>query len=232
MRGVESLPERGAFPARVAALDRGMSFDALAASFAAGFIYGISPGPAVLALFTLTAISGRAHGARFIGAHLLGDTLWCALAILAIVGVSQLGHTLFDVLGVLCGAYLIWLGWQAIRDPGDGTSAPIGAVNPARTGLLFGLTNPKAYPVALAMFTALTAPFAKNLTWADAPAFMGVAMVGFVLAYALLLWMAGWAPVRHVFTRWHRPITRVTGAMFVAFGAKSIIDVALALHRR
>jgi threonine/homoserine/homoserine lactone efflux protein len=209
-----------------------MTTQALTASFSAGFIYGISPGPAVLALFTLTAISGRAHGARFIGAHLLGDTLWCALAILAIVGVSQLGHTLFDVLGVGCGIYLIWLGYRAIRYPGDGTSAPIGAVNPARTGLLFGLTNPKAYPVALAMFTALTAPFVRTLTWADAPAFMGVAMVGFVLAYALLLWMAGWAPVRYVFTRWHRPITRLTGAMFVAFGAKSVFDVAYALRTR
>ncbi len=209
-----------------------MTFQALTASFAAGFIYGISPGPAVLALFTLTAISGRSFGARFIGAHLLGDTLWCALAILAIVGVSQLGHTLFEVLGVICGLYLIWLGWQAIGNPGDDTSAPIGAINPARTGLLFGLTNPKAYPVALAMFTALTAPFAKSLTWADAPAFMGVAMVGFVLAYALLLWMAGWAPVRHIFTRWHRPITRVHGAMFIAFGAKSVFDVASALRTR
>jgi threonine/homoserine/homoserine lactone efflux protein len=209
-----------------------MSSQALAASFAAGFIYGISPGPAVLALFTLTAISGRGHGARFIGAHLLGDTIWCALAILAIVGVSQLGHTLFDVLGVVCGAYLIWLGWQAIRSPGDGAAMPIGAVNPARTGLFFGLTNPKAYPVAVAMFTALTAPFVKGLTWADAPAFMGVAMVGFVLAYALLLWMAGWPWVRQVFTRWHKPITRVTGAMFIAFGAKSVLDVANAIRNR
>lgn len=209
-----------------------MTSQALVASFSAGFIYGISPGPAVLALFTLTAISGRAHGARFIGAHLLGDTLWCALAILAIVGVSQLGHTLFDILGVVCGAYLIWLGWQAIRTPGDGTANPIGFVNPARTGLFFGLTNPKAYPVAVAMFTALTAPFAKDLTWSDAPAFMGVAIVGFVLAYALLLWMAGWAPVRHVVGRYHRPITRITGAMFIAFGAKSVLDVANAIRMR
>jgi threonine/homoserine/homoserine lactone efflux protein len=209
-----------------------MSSQALAASFAAGFIYGISPGPAVLALFTLTAISGRGHGARFIGAHLLGDTLWCALAILAIVGVSQLGHTLFDILGVVCGVYLIWLGWQAIRSPGDGTAQPIGFNNPARTGLFFGLTNPKAYPVAVAMFTALTAPFVKDLTWADAPAFMGVAMIGFVLAYALLLWMAGWPWVRQVFIRWHKPITRITGAMFIAFGAKSVLDVANAIRHR
>jgi hypothetical protein len=61
---------------------------------------------------------------------------------------------------------------------------------------------------------------------------MGVAMIGFVLAYALLLWMAGWAPVRQVFARYHRPITRVTGAMFIAFGAKSVLDVANAIRSR
>ncbi len=209
-----------------------MSIQALIAFFSAGFIYAVTPGPAVLALFTLTAISGRRHGARFITAHLLGDTLWCALAILSLVGVSQLGHTLFDVLGVLCGLYLIWLGWQAIRTPGDGTARPIGFLNPARTGLVFGLTNPKAYPVAVAMFTALTAPFAKNLTWADAPVFMGAAMIGFVPAYALLLWMAGWPVVRSVMSRYHGPITRLTGAMFVLFGAKSIFDVVNAVRTR
>lgn len=209
-----------------------MSLEALTASFLAGFVYGVSPGPAVLALFTLTALSGRMQGARFIGAHLLGDTLWCSLAILSMVGVSQLGYTLFDILGVLCGCYLIYLGWQAIRQPGDGTAMPIGAHNPMRTGLIFGITNPKAYPVAVAMFTALAAPYTKNLAWADAPAFLGVAVFGFVLGYMLLIWLAGLRPVRHVVSRYHRAITRITGLMFVAFGAKSILDVANALRTR
>jgi threonine/homoserine/homoserine lactone efflux protein len=205
---------------------------ALAASFSAGFVYGISPGPAVLAMFTLTALAGRAHGARFIGAHLLGDTLWCGLAILAIVGVSQLGHTLFDVLGIGCGLYLIWLGIKAVLSPGEGPSQAVGAQRRARTGLVFGLTNPKAYPVAVAMFTALTAPFAASLTWGDAPGFMAAAIVGFVLAYAVLLWMAGLTPVRRVVERHHRIITRVTGALFVAFGAKSIFDAANSMRAR
>ncbi|MFC5069209.1 LysE family translocator [Flaviflagellibacter deserti] len=209
-----------------------MTPQALVASFSAGFVYGISPGPAVLAMFTLTALSGRKHGARFIGAHLFGDTVWCSLAILAIVGVSQLGHTLFDVLGVACGLYLIWLGWQAIRQSGDAETTAIGAINPARTGFLFGITNPKAYPVAVAMFTALTAPFASSLTWSDAPAFMLAAIVGFVLAYALLLWMAGLSPIRNVVSRHHRIITRITGAMFVLFGAKSVFDVFNAVRSR
>jgi threonine/homoserine/homoserine lactone efflux protein len=208
-----------------------MTSQALTASFSAGFVYGLSPGPAVLALFTLTALAGRQHGARFIGAHLLGDTLWCSLAILAIVGVSQLGQGLFDVLGIACGVYLIWLGVKALRQPGEGPSQAVGARNPVRTGLVFGLTNPKAYPVAVAMFTALTSPFAASLTWGDAPGFMAAAIAGFVLAYGLLLWMAGLGPVRRVVERHHRTITRITGALFVAFGIKSLVDGVQSLRR-
>ena len=209
-----------------------MTSQALAASFSAGFVYGISPGPAVLALFTLTALAGRAHGARFIGAHLLGDTMWCGFAIAAIVGVSQLGRTIFDALGIACGLYLIWLGIRAVRSPGEGPSQAVGAQRPARTGLVFGLTNPKAYPVAVAMFTALTAPFAASLTWGDAPGFMAAAILGFVLAYGMLLWMAGLGPIRRVVERHHRVLTRITGALFVAFGAKSLVDAAQSLRAR
>ena len=61
---------------------------------------------------------------------------------------------------------------------------------------------------------------------------MLAAMVGFVLAYALLLWMAGLGPVRGLFGRHHRIITRVTGAMFIAFGAKSVYDVVQGLRSR
>ena len=37
----------------------------------------------------------------------------------------------------------------------DAPPRTIGAERPLLTGLAFGLTNPKAYPVALAMFSAI-----------------------------------------------------------------------------
>ena len=41
----------------------------------------------------------------------------------------------------------------------DAPPRTIGARRPLATGMAFGLTNPKSYPVALAMFSAIVAPY-------------------------------------------------------------------------
>ena len=50
------------------------------------------------------------------------------------------------------------------------------------------------------------------------------ALVGFIIADIFLVWPAGLAPVRRFFLRHGLAITRLVGVMFVAFGAKSLID--------
>lgn len=85
----------------------------LMAVLASGFIYGITPGPGVLAVFGIGAAHGRRAGAGFLCGHLLGDVVWCSTALIAIVGAREIGSTAFDVLGVLSGVYLFWLGWRA-----------------------------------------------------------------------------------------------------------------------
>ncbi|MCK0198251.1 LysE family translocator [Ancylobacter sp. 6x-1] len=189
----------------------------------AGALYVLSPGPAFLALFSLSAAHGRPAGARFVSGHLVGDLFWGTLAFAAIIGVNQLGPMLFDLLGLFCGLYLVWLGVKAVRSKGEVT-APVGAGRPLATGVLFGLTNPKAYPVSVAMFTALTAHYASGLSWDSAPYLMAAAFAGFVAADILLVWMAGLAPVRRFFLRHGRIVTRCVGLMFIAFGTKSLFD--------
>lgn len=209
-----------------------MSLSLLAATFAAGFLYVISPGPAFLALFALTAAEGRGAGARFVTGHLVGDVTWGAASLASIIGVSAIGPLLFETLGLVCGVYLIWLGVKALLHGGSGRVEPVGLRRPLATGVLFGLTNPKAYPVAAAMFTALTAGFAGRLGFSDAPAMMAAAFVGFVVADVVLVFLAGLPAARRLFARHGDTITRVVGAMFVAFGAKSVIDAGLSFARR
>ncbi|HXT06613.1 MAG TPA: LysE family translocator [Roseiarcus sp.] len=204
----------------------------LLASGLAAYLYVISPGPAFLALFTLAASKGRAPGAKFICGHLVGDVTWGALAVVAIVGASQLGSTLFEVLGFGCGGYLIYLGWRAVTTKKDAPPRAIGAERPLLTGLAFGLTNPKAYPVALAMFSAIVAPYVSKLSLADAPRLMGAAFLGFLLADATLIFAAGLAPVRRFFLKHGLIVTRVVGVLFIAFGARSIADAANGAMRR
>src|SRR5450631_1573103 len=97
------------------------------ATAAAAFLYVVSPGPAFLALFTLAASKGRASGAWFICGHLVGDVTWGALAVAAIIGANQLGATLFQALGFVCGLYLVYLGVRAMMTREDAPPRTVGA---------------------------------------------------------------------------------------------------------
>ena len=202
------------------------------ATAAAAFLYVVSPGPAFLALFTLAAAKGRKAGAWFILGHLVGDVSWGTLAFAAIIGVNQLGPLLFELLGAGCGVYLIYLGLKAVATKKDAPPQTIGARRPLIAGMLFGLTNPKAYPVAVAMFTAVAAPFAGQLTLADAPRLALAAFGGFLTADIVLIFAAGLPAARRFFLRHGVAVTRVVGVFFVAFGAKSVFDAANGALRR
>ena len=219
---------RASYAAKPVTLPRRVMSSALfLATIGAGFLYVISPGPAFLAVFALAAAEGRAPAARFVTGHLVGDVLWGTLALAAIIGVNELGPLLFESLGFACGAYLCWLGLRAVTTRADARPVTIGARRPLSTGVLFGLSNPKAYPVSLAMFTVIAAPFAGRLVWHDTPVFLATAFIGFILADVVLVFCAGLPAVRRFFARHGRVVTRVVGLIFIAFGTNSMFD---ALH--
>ena len=193
----------------------------------AGFAYGITPGPGVLAVFGIGADRGRPAGARFLTGHIAGDFVWYALALASIVGASTIGDNIFRVLGLASGAYLIWLGFSAIRQAGRAAGEAQGGLaagRPLMHGLVFGLTNPKSYPVAAAMFTALLAGNVAALGWKALPGLIVMAIVGSVLAYGVLVFVVGLPSCRRFYRRHEAWIVRLCGAMFVAFGSKSILD--------
>ena len=49
-------------------------------------------------------LARRGAGARFVTGHLVGDVVWATLALAAIIGVSEVGATVFHLLGLTCGA--------------------------------------------------------------------------------------------------------------------------------
>ena len=195
----------------------------LFAVLASGFIYGITPGPGVLAVFGIGAARGRRAGAGFLCGHLLGDVVWCSTALIAIVGAREVGSSAFDVLGVISGAYLFWLGWRAIRTQRRSSDAPQGAArHPFWHGILFGLTNPKAYPVAVATFTALLSSRAELLTWSMLPTLILLSFIGGLLAYAILIGVVGAQRVRTLYQRHEILITRLCGVMFIGFALNAL----------
>jgi threonine/homoserine/homoserine lactone efflux protein len=94
--------------------------------------------------------------------------------------------------------------------------------DPFRRGLAFGMSNPKAYPVAVAMFTALLASHAAALDWTSLSPLLAAACVGFVAADVILITIIGAGPVRRWYRRHALWVTRVSGVIFLGFGLQAI----------
>lgn len=209
-----------------------MTLSLFLATLVAGFTYSVIPGPAVLLVFSLAAQHGRAMGAKFLIGHMAGDIVWSSMAFASIVGVSQMGPLLFDILGAGCGLYLIYLGIRAMLAKSIGEAPVLRGHRPYRAGFLFGLTNPKAYPVAMAVFTALMARYAMDLSWSSLPLMGLSAWIGLVLGYVATLFWAGLPLVRRFFLTHGVIVTRVIGVTFVLFGAKSLVDAGRSFQSR
>ncbi|OWZ92534.1 lysine transporter LysE [Sinorhizobium sp. LM21] len=204
-----------------------MSETLLIGAFLAALSYVLIPGPAFLALLGIGAGQGRKAGALFMGGHLAGDVLWSTLALVAIVGARSVGTTIFDILGLFCGAYLGWIGWTALRArPAGENRALVTVERPLRRGLIFGLTNPKGYPVALATFTALLASSANALEFDALPALLGVSLVGFLVADLILIVIIGTSVVRRFYRRHELAIVRLSGLLFIGFAVQAVWHAA------
>jgi threonine/homoserine/homoserine lactone efflux protein len=116
----------------------------------------VIPGPSVL------FIVGRAltHGRRVALGSVLGNTTGClvaaALIALGLGQVLQRSETAFLAIKLAGAAYLVWLGVQALRQRRhlvETTTSPAAPTTMAamRTGLIVGVTNPKAFVIMAAI---------------------------------------------------------------------------------
>ena len=185
-----------------------------------------------MALLGIGAAQGRRAGAGFILGHLAGDIVWSGLALAAIIGARRIGPLVFDLLGLVCGVYLGWLGLQALRTQNVSAAGPIARVRrPLLRGLIFGITNPKGYPVAVATFTALLAAQASLLDWSAFPLLLGAAMVGSLTGDVILVWMVGAPMVRRFYRRHELWIMRASGLLFLGFAAAALQSSLSGLSR-
>jgi threonine efflux protein len=144
-----------------------------------------------------------------------------------------LGTLFFDCLGLVCGAYLCWLGVRSAtaRRGADGT-VTTEPRRPLLRGLAFGVSNPKAYQVAVAMFTALLARYAHALDWSAFAPLLASACVGFIAADAILVAVIGAGLVRRFYRRHALWVTRASGVLFLGFGAHAIATAVPGVWRR
>jgi threonine/homoserine/homoserine lactone efflux protein len=210
-----------------------MTLGLLLASTLSGAAYTLAPGPAFLALLGIGASRGRRAGALFLCGHFVGDVLWASLSLTAVIGARAIGTLVFDLLGLLCGLYLCWLGVRSTfaRRGVDGALTSE-ARRPLLRGLVFGLSNPKAYPVAVAMFTALLARYASALDWSAFVPLLAAACVGFVVADLVLVSVIGAGIVRRFYRRHALWVTRLSGVLFLGFGVHALATSGPGVWRR
>jgi threonine/homoserine/homoserine lactone efflux protein len=197
---------------------------ALIAFVAAASLLTITPGLDT-ALVLRAAASGGPRPAAFAGLGIaLGCLVWGAAVSIGLGALLAASETAFTILKWTGAAYLLWSGLKLLfrpRERFDATQGGAGqssARHALRQGLLTNLLNPKVgvfYVTFLPQFV---------------PAGVGVAAFSFLLAaihVALgLAWfaalIAATVPVGQFLRRPRvvKALDRVTGGVFVAFGAK------------
>ncbi len=200
-----------------------------AAFLPAAFLLSLAPGPDNLTVLSLGLSRGRAASLGFAmgcAAGCLNHTLLAGLGVSALIAASPLA---FRVLQYAGAAYLLWLGWQALRSRGVSLETKVSRQGTApedsfglyfRRGLIANAINPK---VAL-FFLALLPQFvvAGSTLPGVQTAVLGVLFaLTAALVFGAIALAAGrigeWLQRRPAATRW---LDRAAGTLFIALGLR------------
>ena len=196
----------------------------------ASLLITASPGPDNLLVLSIGASRGRKLGMAFglgCGMGCLSHTLLAVLGISALIAASPWAFAALKLVG---GAYLIYLGWNALRSTGQmdtqtRAALPASALQHFGKGLLANAINPKVVMFFLAFLPQFVVTERGNAPWQ-------IAQLGIIftlqaaLLFALLGYFAGhvgrWLSRHASAGLW---LDRVVGAVFVGLGIKLIIGL-------
>jgi len=129
---------------------------------------GLAPGP-LLALVIRTALQdGAAAGVRVAFSPLVTDV---PIILVAVLLAASLPEEVLGVLGIAGGAFVVWLGIEALRDEPAPAEAAAGAAAPQRDVMRGALTNALS-PHPWVFWLTVGAPILAQGTAADAALFL------------------------------------------------------------
>ena len=189
--------------------------------FVAMLILAASPGPGVFATVARALASGFRPALAVIGGIVLGDIIFLLFAAFGLSMVARALGSLFFIVKICGGAYLIWLGIKIwLKDP-EPLSDTLDNGTRSRwsnfvSGLVITLSNPKVilfYCGFLPTFLDLSTLTALDL--AIVVGIISTVLLGVLGAYAYLASRA-----RNMFTRRRsiRRLNRAAGGVMVAAG--------------
>ena len=154
----------------------------------------VTPGPDTALVTKNALLYGRRPALGTSLGVTAGLLIWTVASAFGVAAIVHASETLFTVMKLIGGAYLIWLGIQALRAAGhEKATDQVAAGAPRRLngkqGFRQGLINDLANPKIAAFFTSLLPQFIDP----GQPVFVPFLVLGALFAVMTLAWLCGFA---------------------------------------
>ncbi|MCF6753767.1 MULTISPECIES: LysE family translocator [Stutzerimonas stutzeri group] len=183
-----------------------------------------SPGPDFAVVVRESVTQGHRTGSWTALGVGCGIFLHVAYSLLGIGLIVSQSIVLFNLFKWLAAAYLLYLGWRALRARPQALAEVTAAGGPARSagsafvmGFVTNGLNPKATLFFLSLFTVVIDHDTPLLVQAGYGAYLAIATICWFL---LVAWLFSRARVRAGFARMGHWFDRATGALLIALGAR------------
>jgi len=183
-----------------------------------------SPGPDFAVVVRESVTQGHRTGSWTALGVGCGIFLHVAYSLLGIGLIVSQSIVLFNLFKWLAAAYLLYLGWRALRARPQALAEVTAAGGTARSagsafvmGFVTNGLNPKATLFFLSLFTVVIDHDTPLLVQAGYGAYLAIATICWFL---LVAWLFSRARVRAGFARMGHWFDRATGALLIALGAR------------
>jgi threonine efflux protein len=187
-----------------------------------------SPGPNMFAVAETALSSGRRPALMVVLGIGSGAMLWSVLAALGMGALFAALPLLLTVLKFVGGAYLLYMGWRALRAAWRGGDTHFGAGHTTiaglvawRRGFLVVMTNPKAALMWVAITTVL---YGAGLGNGEVLLFGPVTAISALGIYGFYAWLFSTGTATRNYARFWRGVEAVFGTAFGAFGASLVVS--------
>jgi threonine efflux protein len=187
-----------------------------------------SPGPNLFAVAGAALSTGRKAAFMVVLGIATGSLIWSLLAALGMGALFTAVPMLLTVLKFIGGAYLLYMGYRALRTAIQGVDPTIKADRPTasslaawRRGILVVMTNPKALLMWLAIATFLYGAGLGNL---EVLLLGPITASSAILIYGFYAWLFSTGTATRGYASYWRWIEAALGTAFGGFGLVLLVS--------
>lgn len=192
-------------------------------------IAAITPGPNFLVVARCSVTGNRIVALASVLGTVCGTLLWGLAGWLGISVLFAAAPALFVGLKVVGGAYILWLGWQLMRNawravpPAETESIPahFTAGRAFRLGILANLANPKS---AIFVASIFAAALPADYHWSQGIASVALMVMISTAWYLALAFCLSGRTMGSAYLSARRQVDALAGAFFAVFGLRMLLQ--------